>query len=300
MDEQMIDTSYEPFSRQPEYIEVNRGFIQSLHLEDFHTVLDLACGTGTLTELVLEVHHRGKIMGLDISHESLVLAQKHFMDQEFAGDVGYKVKNHARVERSPTSKLLFLRGTADCLPFRDQSVHAVVMGNSLHNLPDQDVLLREIRRILKPNCLFAFNTSFFAGTYPPGTENLYHEWLKLALAYIKVKDEERQRQGRSGIPRKRGTSHQAFSKKWPTPEELTHLLMRNSFDVKWFCHRTIMMNQRSLETVGAYAGLARVLLSGYPIKIACEALQVAAGSAFKAIGIKEVRRLWLEVVAVKK
>jgi ubiquinone/menaquinone biosynthesis C-methylase UbiE len=279
MDEQMIDTSYEPFSRQPEYIEVNRGFIQSLHLEDCHTVLDLACGTGTLTELVLEVHRRGKIMGLDISHESLVLAQKHFMDQEFAGDVGYKVKNHARVERSPTSKLLFLRGTADCLPFRDQSVHAVVMGNSIHNLADQDVLLREIRRILKPNCLFAFNTSFFAGTYPPGTENLYHEWLKLALAYIKVKDEERQRQGRSGIPRKRGTSHQAFSKKW---------------------HRTIMMNQRSLETVGAYAGLARVLLSGYPIKIACEALQVAAGSAFKAIGIKEVRRLWLEVVAVKK
>jgi ubiquinone/menaquinone biosynthesis C-methylase UbiE len=293
----MIDTSYEPFSRQPEYIEVNKCFIESLHLEDCPIVLDLACGTGTLTECLLEVHRSREIIGLDISHESLVLAQKHFMNQEFVRDKG---NNHAKIETSSTSRVLFLRGTADCLPFRDQSVHAVVMGNSIHNLPDQDVLLREIRRILKPNGLFAFNTSFFAGTYPPGTENLYHEWLKLALAYIKMKDEQRQRQGLSGIPRKRGTSHQAFSKKWPTPEELATLLMRNSFAVKWFCHRTIMMNQRSLESVGAYAGLARVLLSGYPIKIACEALQAAAGSAFKAIGIKEVRRLWLEVVAVKR
>jgi SAM-dependent methyltransferase len=198
------------------------------------------------------------------------------------------------------SQLLFLQGTADCLPLLDQSVDAVLMGNSIHNLPDQDRLLHEIHRVLKPGGLFAFNTSFFAGTFPPGTENLYHEWLKLALGYIQVKDEELRRQGLGGIRRKRGTSHQAFSKKWPSPEDFTQLLLRNSFEVKWFCHRTIMMNQRSLETVGAYAGLACVLLSGYPVPLACEALEAAAGPAFAALGLTEVRRLWLEMVATKK
>ena len=60
------------------------------------------------------------------------------------------------------------------------------------------------------------------------------------------------------------------------------------------------MNQRSLETVGSYAGLACVLLSGYSVEIACEALEAAAGPAFKVYGSNGVRRLWLEVVAVKK
>ena len=76
--------------------------------------------------------------------------------------------------------------------------------------------------------------------------------------------------------------------------------MQNGFEVQWYCHRTMIMNQRSLETVGAYSGLACVLLSGYPVELASEALQASAGPAFKALGFTEVRRLWLELVAVKR
>jgi ubiquinone/menaquinone biosynthesis C-methylase UbiE len=290
----MTDTSYEPFSRQPEYIEVNRGLIQSLPLQDCERVLDLACGTGTLADLVLERYPGKDIIGLDLDRESLRLAVEHFQRLSLMSG-----------EPPPQAgaclpRLLFVEGAADCLPLQDQSIDVVLMGNSIHNLPEQDLLLREIHRVLKPHGLFAFNTSFFAGTFPPGTENLYHHWLKLALGYIQAKEEELRRQGLGGIKRQRGTSHRAFSKKWPTPEEFTQLLMRNEFAVKWFCHRTIMMNQRSLETVGAYAGLACVLLSGYPVTLACEALEAAAGPAFETLGLTEVRRLWLEVVAGKK
>lgn len=293
----MTKTSYEPFSRQPEYIEVNRGLIQSLPLQDCERVLDLACGTGTLADLVLERYPGKDIVGLDLDGESLRLAVEHFQGLGLLGGDGGKSPPQAKAGKP---RLLFVEGTADCLPLQDQSVDVVLMGNSIHNLPDQDLLLGEIQRVLKPNGLFAFNTSFFAGTFPPGTENLYHQWLKLALGYIQAKEEELRRQGLGGIKRQRGTSHRAFSKKWPTPEEFTQLLRRNGFAVKWFCHRTIMMNQRSLETVGAYAGLAGVLLSGYPVTLACEALEAAAGPAFEAMGITEIRRLWLEVVAGKK
>jgi ubiquinone/menaquinone biosynthesis C-methylase UbiE len=292
----MINTSYEPFSRQPEYIEVNRGFIQSLPLLASHHTLDLACGTGTLANLIVDLFPAQEIVGLDLDRESLLLAGKHFRDLGLMGDDGLKTATHAPTVKP---KMLFLQGTADCLPLKDQCVETVLMGNSIHNLPDQDLLLQEICRVLKPRGIFAFNTSFFAGTFPPGTENLYHEWLKLSLSYIQAKDDERRRQGLAGIKRKRGTSHRAFSKQWPTPAEFTQLLLRHNLEVKWFCHRTIKMNQRSLETVGAYAGLACVLLSGFPVELACEALEASAGPAFEAMGLTEVRRLWLEVVAIK-
>ena len=293
----MINTSYEPFSRQPEYIAVNRGFVESLRIMQCNHIVDLACGTGTLSDLIVETYPATCIVGLDLDRESLLLGRKHFRDMGLMGDEG-RCASTATRPRKP--QMILLQGTADCLPLLDESVEAVVMGNSIHNLPDQDLLLREIHRILKPEGIFAFNTSFFAGTFPPGTENLYHEWLKLSLGYVLAKDEELRRQGLPDIKRKRGTSHQAFSKQWPTPAEYTRILLRNNFEVKWYCHRTMMMNQHSLETVGAYAGLACVLLSGYPVELACEALKASAGPAFKAMGLTEVRRLWLELVAIKK
>jgi ubiquinone/menaquinone biosynthesis C-methylase UbiE len=293
----MIDTSYEPFSRQPEYIQVNRGFINTLPLRNCQTVLDLACGTGTLTDLLLEVDAGRQIIGVDLSHESLNLARQHFMDSGHLDPTAAKPSGSSECK---TPRLLFFQSTADCLPFADQSVDAAVMGNAIHNLPNQDILLQEIHRVLKPKALFAFNSSFFAGTYPAGTEHLYHEWLKIALKHIMTKNRELRSKGLKGITRKRGTGHRAFSKQWPTPEEWSRRLMQNGFGVQWYCHRTIMMNRRSLETVGAYAGLAGVLLSGYPVEIACEALEAAAGPAFESAGMQEVRRLWLEVAAVKK
>uniref|UniRef100_A0ACD5GSK9 Uncharacterized protein n=1 Tax=Desertifilum tharense IPPAS B-1220 TaxID=1781255 RepID=A0ACD5GSK9_9CYAN len=40
-DEIDIDTSYEPFSREPEYIEANRLLIEELPLQSVQGVLDL-------------------------------------------------------------------------------------------------------------------------------------------------------------------------------------------------------------------------------------------------------------------
>jgi len=59
------------------------------------------------------------------------------------------------------------------------------------------------------------------------------------------------------------------------------------------------ISQRGLELVGAYGGLAEVLMSGYPVEVASECLQRAAGRAFERLGIESVPRNWLEVVATK-
>jgi len=77
-----VITSYEPFSQQPEYIEANREFLQSLPLDSVRQVLDLACGTGTLSELLLELQPLVGIVGLDISKESLEIARELFLKKQ--------------------------------------------------------------------------------------------------------------------------------------------------------------------------------------------------------------------------
>jgi hypothetical protein len=174
------------------------------------------------------------------------------------------------------------------------------MGNSIHLLPDEEKLLAEVHRVLRRGGILAFNTSFYAGTMPKGTEIFYHEWMKQSLIYIKRRDEELRKQGLEGITRKRSTSRSAFSKRWPSEEDWTRMLTSQGLEVKNVCERTVMMNQRCFETIGAYAGLASVLFSGYPVDLASEALQETVEKSLAVVNMDVVPRLWLEVTAIKK
>jgi ubiquinone/menaquinone biosynthesis C-methylase UbiE len=280
MSEVRIDTSYEPFSREPEYVEANRGFIECLGIGDQDRVLDLACGTGTLSDLIYAESAGVAICGLDLSRESLLLARQHF------------------AERDDRPRLV--EGSADRLPFPDRVFDAVVMGNSIHNLPDAPALVAEIRRVLRPGGLFGFNTSFYAGTFPPGTERFYREWLARALAAIGERHRAERAAGGEGIPRCRGSVAPAFSRRWRSPDDWAALLRDAGFEVMLVNERPVVMTRRSFETVGAYTGLARVLLSGYPPEIAAEALMEQAGPALAAVGQSAIDRLWLEVGATRR
>lgn len=290
-----VNMTYEPFSKEPEYIEANREFLRDLDLRSPSCLLDLASGTGTMTDLILEVNpDLEMITGLDLSRESLLLAQSHFRE------IGRLETGSQFSEKLLKKKIFLIEGTADILPFKDLSFDMVVMGNSIHLLPDEETLLTEVHRVMRPGCLFAFNSSFYAGTMPPGTEKVHHEWVKQAASYINEKDKESRRQGLGGIPRKRGTARGAFSKRWPSIDDWANMLHNQGFTVKKTFERTVLMNQRCFETIGAYAGLASVLFSGYPVEMASMALQATAGSALAAVGMEVVPRLWLEVIAERK
>lgn len=292
-----VDFSYEPFSREPEYLELNRQFIHSLPLEGRHRILDLACGTGTLTELILEavrpaLSAKGsngndtmglKIIGLDLSRQSLRVAQTQL----------------AEMSLMPAYVSGLLEASADCLPFPEACADAALMGNAIQLLDDKDRLVGEAARVLSSGGLFAFNTSFYAGTYVRGTEQFYLDWVGEAIAYLKRKDEELKRAGERGIVRRKGLAGQAFSKPWLSRGQYEQMLERHGFKVTRVFERTVMLTQRSFETIGSYAGLASVLLSGYPVTLACEALEKAAGPAMAKSKKEAIPRYWLEMSAVK-
>jgi ubiquinone/menaquinone biosynthesis C-methylase UbiE len=153
-----VNMTYEPFSKEPEYIQANREFIHSLDFNKVRSILDLACGIGTMTDLVFEVFTKvGIVVGIDISQESLFLAKKHFREEGL-------LKNYTFSIEAPG--IFYVQSTADLLPIKNQCFDAVIMGNSIHLLPDENKLLKEINRVLRPGSVFAFNSSFYAGTMP--------------------------------------------------------------------------------------------------------------------------------------
>lgn len=98
------------------------------------TVLDVACGTGLLTRKLAEVNKR--VFGLDRSRNMVKEA----------------------INRAPgalVDRLDYSRGDAYRLPFADGTFHAVTCTGAFYLLPELDPALREMRRVLKPDCYLA-------------------------------------------------------------------------------------------------------------------------------------------------
>lgn len=95
--------------------------------------LDLAAGTG---DIAFAIAARGaKTVGLDITHRMLQLAHRR---QERGG------------QAQSTTRIEFITGDMTSLPFRSASFDLVTTGYGLRNVPDLDIAIDEIARVLKP------------------------------------------------------------------------------------------------------------------------------------------------------
>jgi ubiquinone/menaquinone biosynthesis C-methylase UbiE len=96
-------------------------------------VVDIACGTGILADRIERELHPADVYGIDMSEGML---------------------NQAR---SRSTKVQWLRGPAEQLPFDDASLDAVVTTSAFHFF-DQPAALREFHRVLAPGGLAAVST----------------------------------------------------------------------------------------------------------------------------------------------
>lgn len=291
-----VNTTYEPYALEPEYIEANRALLDTLPVEGVRRVLDLACGTGLLTGQLFDIKPDITVNGVDLSKESLDIGRKDFSSR------GLLVTSQQELDKAAAenrSAIMMVEGSAMELEFEPDTFQLAMMGNAIHLMPDKDAFLKGVFRVLAPGGRFTFNSVFFSGTYAEGTGPLWTEWMKEAVNVLAEKNAARMAAGEKPISRKRGQSGHAFDKGWLTPEGWSEALERNGFKVERVYKRSVPISQRGLELVGAYGGLAEVLMSGYPVQVASECLMEAAGRAFRNLGIKEVDRYWLEVTAVK-
>ena len=112
-----------------------RELIEMLDLKGDEKALDLACGTGDITFSLGNHLTRGEAVGLDITQGMLEIAENKLRSKG--------VKN-----------VFFHRGDIMCMPFVDASFDCVTCGYALRNVPDVELALVEIKRVLKPGGRF--------------------------------------------------------------------------------------------------------------------------------------------------
>ena len=95
--------------------------------------LDVCCGTGKLTlEIRRSLGSDGEVTGLDFTAAMLAVARQAEKQAKLSAPVNWQ------------------EADAMAMPFADATFDGVTIGFGLRNLPDLDLGLREMRRVLKP------------------------------------------------------------------------------------------------------------------------------------------------------
>ncbi len=290
------DTTYETYAQDPGYIAANAALIDSVDLTGVALVADLACGTGLLSRLLMARAPHLRIAGIDLDPVQIDLSR--------AGHAaaGLTLVDSLDALRAHSGGAVHLNAASAMeLPFADGEVDLVVIGNAIHMMPDRAAFLAEVARVLRPGGRFVYNSVFYTGTFVAGTDPIWTECMKEAVIVLNEMNAARRAAGEKPIPRQRGTVSRAFRQTdWLTPDGWATETVDAGFSITRKGEREMMISQSGLEAIGAYGGLAEVLMSGYPVEVASLCMQQGIARAFAGLGITEVPRNWLEIVAERR
>jgi ubiquinone/menaquinone biosynthesis C-methylase UbiE len=267
------DFSFKNFSDQGFYRIVNNRVVDLAEVKSGQRIIDLACGTGAVTRLILERLRGARdfaVIGIDHSSTSLRQAMQ---------DLGNF--------RDSTVQFIQSRMERLSVVIKD-SVDTIILCNAIHYIPDKKGLVSEITRTLRPGGSFVFNTSFFEGGHPPESEVFYRRWMLRALRNLKTEYGLR--------PVKDG---KVESRRHLSPGEYENLLMEQGLRVKKQQIHTVDVPIEGWLTISQFEDFIEGALPGVPLDKASDCLVKGVREAFNELSISFVSRNWLEVVAVK-
>jgi ubiquinone/menaquinone biosynthesis C-methylase UbiE len=254
------------FASHPFFEEVNRWLVERVATLGSRFV-DLACGPGAVTELILQTmreRSRGLVYAVDPSLSELDRARR----------------------RITSSLVQFIHGSAENLSRLVPQVDAVVFCNAIHLIRDKSQVLDEIRKVLRSGGMLAFNTTFFRGCYPPGTERFYRYWILRAAQYVRER----------GVSVLR--SDKAETLQWVTPEQYGALVSQAGFVEPSWRLQEVTLSPESLEDIGQFSLFVQGALPQVPLELGADALAQAVRKAMVDAKIEGgVPRFWLQFTA---
>ena len=283
---EMIETeetnqfTFEAFAAHPFYTEVNRALVRQA-LAHFATrpvdvpltIVDMACGTGAITRLVAEeIARQGRqahLIGVDPSAEALRRAQKSMEEMGTGAD--------------------FIQGDANSLPSIVHNADAAFFCNAIHLVPNKLSAFQQMASILAPGGIFACNSAFYEGTYVEGTDRFYHLWIRHAMRCLRKEHPE--------VRLSREEKAQAMQ--WLTPGDYIESLKQAGFGSAETNYEQVYITLDAWRDLGHYWLFIEGALPGAPLAFAAAALEKAVYQAGQELGLTEVPRMWLQIVATK-
>lgn len=260
--------SFEAFTRHPFFTEVNRWIVERVICPGRRKIVDLGCGPGAVTKLILERlggdAKNAEVIGIDPSQSAL-----------------------AKARAAIQSKWVkFIEGSAEWVSRLVSSADAVVFLNAIHLVPDKAQVIAEIRKTLKPGGVFAFNTTFFNGAYVEGTSGFWRRWIVRAVQVLRER----------GLEVKH--SAHAVAREFLSAEEYANLCVQAGFRRPTAELVRVEMTPDSIRDIGRFSLFIEGALPGVPLEQASDALQEGLQRALDETGLTTVPRNWLECVAV--
>ena len=110
-----------------------RAFIRWAELSPYPSVLDMGCGRGVSSKLILEQLRPKRLAAFDFDPSMVELARRRLDDR-----VDLRVADATK------------------MPYEDDSFDAVFESGVAHHVPDWQAAIREVGRVLKPGGHFCF------------------------------------------------------------------------------------------------------------------------------------------------
>jgi len=265
--------TFTSFANLDFYRKVNARLLDLAEVGKNKRIVDLGCGTGAVTRLMLE--------RLESARQTVIYAIDHSataIRQAIAelGDRKNAVVNFIQAE------VQNLRTAV-----REQ-VDSIVYCNSIHYVPDKGKLLDEVRDSLRPGGTLAFNTTFFEGSNPPESEAFYRRWMMRSLRIL-VKEH--------GL--RPGKAEKTEARRQLSAEGYANLLREHGFDIEKAEVVPVEFPLEGYLDISEFKDFIEGTFPGVPLDKASDSLKRGARQAFEDLNITFVPRNWLNVVAVR-
>ncbi len=260
--------SFAKFASHPFFKEVNAWLVAHSGIRPGSDVVDLGCGPGAVTELILQrmgVPPLGRVFAIDPSASALVQA----------------------AQRIQSAIVRFMQGTAERLATLVPPVDTVVFCNAIHLVPDKAQVIAAISKVVRPGGVLAFNSTFFEGAYAPGTPRFYKRWVLRAIQWLR---------GR-GYDVAREREMKATAMQWLSADEYRQLLHTSGFDETEVEFQEKELNCQAWEDISEFSMFIEGALPGVPLEIGMEALKAGVRQTFEELRLEAVPRIWMQVVA---
>ena len=270
---EQTELGYKWFAQHSFYRNLNAHLLDLAGLRAGQRIVELACGTGAVTRLILEKVRGAARDGVLISIDSSASALAEAMEQ-------LKDIRHAAVQ--------FVQSRVEELTqVVKEKADAIVFCNGIHYIQDKTRLLEEVSKTLRRGGVFAFNTSFYHGAQVDGTEQFYRRWIFRAVRILKVRH--------PNLPK----SKKVESRRQLTSEQYQEILQQHGFVLQRAEVKTVPVYLQGWVDICRYEDFVQGVLPGVPVAEASAALQEAVAQTFQELNLKVVSRNWLTMVVVK-